>query len=77
MSLAPDPNNVRNDGANDANRQTTTGNSLQVASTPITGMGSTTNAPNRLPAPPATAGATMGSKPGVKDPAQPGIRRAF
>lgn len=34
------------------------------ASDPITAKGDHTAAPNKLPAPPATAGSTMGSKPG-------------
>lgn len=55
-------------------RQMTNGNSLQQASTPMTGMGEHTVAANRLPSPPATAGHTMGSHPGVKNPSSPGIK---
>lgn len=51
------------------------GTSLQTAARPLTGMAEHTAAPNRLPAPPATAGSTMGSKPGPKNPASPGIRQ--
>lgn len=50
------------------------GTSLQAASTPMTGKGVHTSAPNVLPAPPVTAGHTMGSKPGAKNPASPGMR---
>lgn len=56
-------------------RQSTTGTSLQDASRPITSMGETTNAPNILPSPSATAGSTMGSKPGVKNVSNPGQRQ--
>ena len=72
-----DPNNELNAPMNDYNRQSTTGTSLQQAARPITGMADTTRAPNILPAPAATAGATMGSKPGPKNPGQPGLKRAF
>jgi len=59
-------------------RQTTNGNSLQQASRPLTSMGDHTSAPNMLPAPSATAGATMGSKPGKAPASNPGTyRRAF
>lgn len=37
---------------------------IQNPTTPITSKGEHTAAPNKLPAPPATAGHTMGSKPG-------------
>jgi hypothetical protein len=36
---------------------------LVEATDPITSKGEHTSAPNKLPAPPATAGSTMGSKP--------------
>lgn len=49
--------------------------SLQEAERPLTSMADTTRGPNILPAPAATAGSTMGSKPGAKDPANPGIRQ--
>lgn len=62
-------------GLDQSGRQSQMGTSLQDASRPITGMGETTNAPNRLPAPSATAGATMGSKPGAKPASNPGTFR--
>lgn len=55
----------------------TQGNSLQDSQTPLSSKGAHTLAPNTLPSPPATAGSVKGSKPGAKDPSQPGIRKAW
>lgn len=60
---------------NDSASQINKGNSLQAAATAMTSRGEHTAAPNVLPAPTATAGHTMGSKPGPKNPSSPGIRQ--
>lgn len=62
---------------NDLNEQSRAGTSLQDAVRPVTAMGDHTVAANRLPTPQATGGHTMGSKPGAKNPAAPGLKKAF